>query len=91
MNLIPHAKTVLKHAWSVRLMALASILIFMEPVLSAGAQYITVDSVWVQMAVASAIGLVGVAAIWARVTFQTNLNEKIAEKEQAIGKPPTEG
>jgi predicted ferric reductase len=87
MNLIPHAWTVLKYAWSVRLMALASILIFLEPVISTGAQYVTVKSVWVQMGVASLIGLVGVAAIWARVTFQTTLRTKIAEKEAANGEP----
>lgn len=88
MNLIPHAWTVLKYAWSVRLMALASVLIFLEPVISAGAQYVTVKSVWVQMGVASLIGLVGVAAIWARVTFQTTLRTKLAEKESTDGKSP---
>lgn len=91
MNLIPHAWTTLKYAWSVRFMVLAVILIWLEPVLSELAQDLTFKSVWIRLGVAQFVGFFGVAAIWARVTFQSKLYEKIAEKEQDIGKPPTEG
>jgi hypothetical protein len=72
-------------------MVLCVLLIWFEPVISLGAQIVTGKSVLTQIAVNLVIGLVGVGAMWARVTFQTTLNQKIAEKEQDIGKPPTEG
>jgi hypothetical protein len=91
MNLIPHTWTTLKYAWSVRLTVLAVVLIWLEPVLSELAQDLTFKSVWIRLAVAQFVGFFGVAAIWARVTVQSTLHEKIAQKEQEIGKPPTEG
>jgi hypothetical protein len=79
---VPHAWTILKHAWSVRIMIAASLLMIMEPLISSALQSVTFDSVWINMAVALAIGLTGFAATWARVVFQQKLHDKLDEKER---------
>lgn len=88
MNLIPHAWVTLKYAWSVRIQVIAVVLVWFEPVLSELAQEATTKSIWIRLAVAQFVGLFGLAAIWARVTVQTKLHEKIEEKEIASGKSP---
>lgn len=84
MRLIPHAWTTIKHAWSVRLMGACVLLMLVEPVISGFVEeFVTGQSFWTRVAVKLLIAVVGILAIWARVTFQSTLQEKITEKESA--------
>lgn len=79
MRLIPEAWTVLIHGWSSRIMFLCVILQLLEqPIVDAIQQWITGYSWWTREITQIAIAAVGVIAIWARVTFQQKLQEKVA-------------
>jgi hypothetical protein len=78
MKLIPEAATVLIHAWSSRLMVICVLLQLLEqPIVDAIQQWITGYSWWTREIVQVLIAAVGVLAIWARVTFQSKLQQKI--------------
>ncbi|NTF43061.1 hypothetical protein [Rhizobium rhizogenes] len=78
MKLVPEAWTVLVHAWSSRLMVICVLLQLLEqPISDAIQQFITGYSWWMRETVQILIAAVGVLAIWARVTFQSKLQQKI--------------
>ncbi len=78
LKLVPEAWTVLLHAWSSRLMIICVVLqLFEQPIADAIQQGITGYSWWTREFVQVLIAAVGVLAIWARVTFQSKLQEKI--------------
>lgn len=77
-KLVPEAWTVLVHAWSSRLMVICVLLQLLEqPITDAIQQWITGYSWWTREIVQILIAAIGVLAIWARVTFQSKLQQKI--------------
>ncbi|WP_283196622.1 hypothetical protein [Rhizobium sp. BT04] len=84
--LVQNWRAVLKRAWSVRLMALALIIIIAEPVYLFFAANWVAKSFYVQLAMSVVTGLLTAAAIVARIIFQRKVSEDIAN-----GKPPAEG
>lgn len=80
MHLIPEAWTVIKYAWSVRIMVLCTIMQLLEqPIVDFIQQHITGYSWWVREGTAVLIASVGILAIYARVKFQQKLQDKLAE------------
>lgn len=75
---------VIKHAWSVRLMALALLFIVLEPVINFAAAW-GPRNVYIQFAMSVASGLLAAAAIVARIVFQQQISGELN------GKPPSEG
>ncbi len=83
--LVHNWRAVIKHAWSVRLMALALLCIVLEPVINfVGATWLS-RSLYIQLAMSAATGLFAVAAIVARVFVQQKISGDLN------GKPPAEG
>lgn len=87
MNLIPHAWTTFKYAWSIRFNVAAGLLILLEPLIQDFVADLTFQSPWIRVFVRLGIGLLNVASIWAKLTFQPKLQRKITEKEAVDGEP----
>ncbi|TAW55679.1 hypothetical protein ELI17_04705 [Rhizobium ruizarguesonis] len=83
--LVHNWRAVLKRAWSVRLMALALLLIIIEPVYSFAAVTWVSRNLYIQLAMSVATGLLAVAAIIARIFVQQKISGDLN------GKPPAEG
>ncbi|MGO6780358.1 hypothetical protein ACCS70_27855 [Rhizobium ruizarguesonis] len=83
--LVHNWRAVLKRAWSVRLMALALLLIIIEPVYSFAAATWVSRNLYIQLAMSVATGLLAVAAIIARIFVQQKISGDLN------GKPPAEG
>ncbi|MBC2802835.1 DUF7940 domain-containing protein [Rhizobium ruizarguesonis] len=83
--LVHNWRAVLKRAWSVRLMALALLLIIIEPVYSFAAATWVSRNLYIQLALSVATGLLAVAAIIARIFVQQKISGDLN------GKPPAEG
>ncbi|UWU29378.1 hypothetical protein N2600_05310 [Rhizobium sp. WSM1274] len=83
--LVHNWRAVLKHAWSVRLMALALLFIIIEPVYTFVAATWVSRNIYIQLAMSVATGLLAVAAIIARIFVQQKISGDLN------GKPPAEG
>jgi len=83
--LVSHWRAVLKHAWSVRFMALALIFIVIEPIYNFVAATWVSKNIWIQLGMQAATGLLAVAAIVARIFVQQKVSGDLN------GKPPSEG
>ncbi|TCA29101.1 hypothetical protein E0H70_18420 [Rhizobium leguminosarum bv. viciae] len=83
--LVHNWRAVIKHAWSVRLMALALLCIVLEPVYSFVAATWVSRNIYVQLAMSAITGLLAVAAIIARIFVQQKISGDLN------GKPPAEG
>ncbi|MGO6879488.1 hypothetical protein ACC734_16825 [Rhizobium ruizarguesonis] len=83
--LVHNWRGVLKRAWSVRLNALALLIIILEPVyLFCAATWVS-HNIYVQLAMSVVTGLLTAAAIIARIFFQKKVSGDLN------GKPPAEG
>lgn len=74
-KLVPNAGRVLKHAWSVRLMALCILTIVLEPVINTAAALVVGQSIYIQLGTSALAGLFGAGAIAARFVVQEKLKE----------------
>ncbi|NNG74329.1 hypothetical protein [Rhizobium laguerreae] len=83
--LVHNWREVLKRAWSVRLMALALLLIIVEPVYTFVSATWVSRNIYIQLAMSVATGLLAVAAIIARIFVQQKISGDLN------GKPPAEG
>ncbi|MBA5804002.1 hypothetical protein [Rhizobium changzhiense] len=83
--LVHNWRAVIKHAWSIRLMALALLFIIIEPVYSFAAATWVSRNIYIQLAMSVATGLLAVAAIVARIFVQQKISGDLN------GKPPAEG
>ncbi|MBB4443352.1 MULTISPECIES: hypothetical protein [Rhizobium] len=83
--LVHNWRAVLKRAWSVRLMALALLLIILEPVYSFVAATWVSRNIYIQLAMSAITGLLAAAAIIARIFVQQKISGDLN------GKPPAEG
>ncbi|MBY4632841.1 hypothetical protein [Rhizobium croatiense] len=83
--LVHNWRAVLRRAWSVRLMALALLLIIVEPIYSFVAATWVPRNIYIQLAMSAITGLFAVAAIVARIVFQQQISGELN------GKPPSEG
>ncbi|MGO6780356.1 hypothetical protein ACCS70_27870 [Rhizobium ruizarguesonis] len=83
--LVPNWRAVLKHAWSIRLMALALLCIVLEPVINFVAATWVSRNIYIQLAMSIVTGLITVAAIIARIFVQQKVSGDLN------GKPPAEG
>ncbi|MCJ9691592.1 hypothetical protein MOV76_08075 [Rhizobium sp. PRIMUS64] len=83
--LVHNWRAVLKHAWSVRLMALALVFIILEPIYNFVAATWVSRNIYIQLGMSAATGLLAVAAIIARIYVQQKVSGDLN------GKPPTEG
>ena len=83
--LVHNWREVLKRAWSVRLMALALLIIILEPVYLFVAANWVAKNLYVQLAMSVVTGLLTAAAIVARIVFQQKVSGDLN------GKPPAEG
>ncbi|TAX95796.1 hypothetical protein ELH94_04370 [Rhizobium leguminosarum] len=83
--LVHNWRAVIKHAWSVRLMALALLCIVLEPVYTFVAATWVSRNIYIQLAISAITGLLAVAAIIARIFVQQKISGDLN------GKPPAEG
>ncbi|PDT01032.1 hypothetical protein CO666_27325 [Rhizobium chutanense] len=83
--LVHNWRTVLRHAWSVRLMVLALLFIVLEPVINFVAATWVSRDLYIQLAMSAATGLFAAAAIVARIFVQQKISGELN------GKPPAEG
>ncbi|MBY2932514.1 hypothetical protein [Rhizobium leguminosarum] len=83
--LVSNWRAILKRAWSVRLNALALIIIVGEPVYLFFASTWVAKNIYVQLGMSLVTGLLTAAAIVARIFFQQKVSGDLN------GKPPTEG
>ncbi|MGR9405365.1 DUF7940 domain-containing protein [Rhizobium leguminosarum] len=83
--LVHNCREVLKRAWSVRLMALASLIIILEPVYLFFAATWVSHNIYIQLGMSVVTGLLAAAAIVARIFFQQKISGDLN------GKPPAEG
>ncbi|NEJ10474.1 hypothetical protein GR238_34505 [Rhizobium leguminosarum] len=83
--LVHNWREVLKHAWSVRLDALALLVIVLEPVYLFFAATWVSHNIYIQLAMSVVTGLLTAAAIVARIVFQRKISGDMN------GKPPAEG
>lgn len=83
--LVHNWRTVIKHAWSVRLMALAFVFIVLEPIYNFAAATWVSRNIWIQLGMSAATGLLAIAAIVARIYVQQKVSGDLN------GKPPEEG
>lgn len=83
--LVHNWRAVLKHAWSVRLMALALLFIIVEPVYTFVAATWVSRNIYIQLAMSVITGLLAAAAIIARIFVQQKISGDLN------GKPPAEG
>lgn len=82
--LVHNWRTVLRRAWSVRLMALALLFIVLEPVSNVLAATWVSGNLYIQLAMSTASGLFAAAAIVARIFVQQKISGELN------GKPPAE-
>lgn len=82
---IPHVWTQFKYAWSIRFNILAGLLILVEPEIQGFVADHVWRSTWAQLLVRLGIGALNLASIWAKLTWQPKLQQKIAEKEMQNG------
>lgn len=76
IRLIDEWRAVLKKAWSIWLMAGCVIVIVLEPVINTVVALITGNAPWwVSLSVSLLAGLLGLAAIWARITVQKDITK----------------
>lgn len=78
-------KAVLRHAWSVKFMALAFLFIILEPIYTFVAATWVAKNIYIQLAMSAITGLLAVAAIIARIFVQQKVSGDLN------GKPPSEG
>ncbi|MGO7185641.1 hypothetical protein ACCT14_15420 [Rhizobium brockwellii] len=83
--LVSNWRAVLKHAWSIRLMALALLFIIVEPIYTFVAATWVSRNIYIQLAMSAITGLLAVAAIIARIFVQQKISGDLN------GKPPAEG
>ncbi|MGR9253299.1 DUF7940 domain-containing protein [Rhizobium leguminosarum] len=83
--LVHNWREVLKRAWSVRLMALALLLIILEPIYNFVAATWVSHNIYIQLGMSMVTGLLTAAAIVARIFFQQKISGDLN------GKPPAEG
>ncbi|MBB4288888.1 hypothetical protein GGE16_000904 [Rhizobium leguminosarum] len=83
--LVHNWRAVIKHAWSIRLMALALLCIVLEPVINFVTATWVSHNLYIQLAMSVITGLVAVAAIVARIFVQQTISGDLN------GKPPAEG
>lgn len=76
-KLIPEASTVLRDAWSVRLMVLALAVVWLEGPLTTLVQYIAGGSLRSQLIAQAIVSTVMLLAIYARVVVQARMQERI--------------
>lgn len=74
-KLDPDWGRVLRYAWSVRLWALASLIILIEPFIGLLVDLSDGWSLWVRFALRSLAGVFGLLGIWARVTKQKEFED----------------
>ncbi|MBX5217235.1 MULTISPECIES: hypothetical protein [unclassified Rhizobium] len=82
--LVHNWRAVVRHAWSVRLMALALLFIVLEPVINFVAATWVSRNLYIQIGMSTASGLFAAAAIVARVFVQQKISGELN------GKPPAE-
>ncbi|WP_434712418.1 hypothetical protein NMA58_03820 [Rhizobium sp. YTUHZ045] len=82
--LVHNWRTVLRRAWSVRLMGLALLFIVLEPVSNVLAATWVSGNLYIQLAMSTASGLFAAAAIVARIFVQQKISGELN------GKPPAE-
>ncbi|MGO7537756.1 hypothetical protein ACC680_04050 [Rhizobium ruizarguesonis] len=83
--LVHNWREVLKRAWSVRLMALALLLIIVEPIYTFVAATWVSGNLYIQLGMSVITGLLAAAAIIARIFVQQKISGDLN------GKPPAEG
>lgn len=83
--LVHNWREVLKLAWSVRLMALALLIIILEPVYLFFAATWVSHNIYIQLGMSVVTGLLAAAAIVARIFVQRKISGDLN------GKPPAEG
>ncbi|MGR9076273.1 DUF7940 domain-containing protein [Rhizobium leguminosarum] len=83
--LVHNWREVLKRAWSVRLMALALLIIILEPVYLFFAATWVSHNIYIQLGMSVVTGLLTAAAIVARIVFQQKISGDLN------GKPAAEG
>lgn len=83
--LVPNWRVVLKHAWSIRLMALALLFIVLEPVYTFVAATWVSHNIYIQLAMSAATGIFAVAAIIARIFVQQKISGDLNGKSPAEG------
>ena len=84
--LVHNWREVLKHAWSVRLMALSLVFIILEPIYNFVAATWVAKNIYIQLGMSAFTGLLAAAAIIARIYVQQKVSGDLAN-----GKPPEEG
>lgn len=82
--LVHNWRAVLKHAWSVRLMALAFLFIALEPIYTFVAATWVSRNIYIQLGMSIVTGLLTIAAIIARIYVQQKVSGDMN------GKPPEE-
>ncbi len=83
--LVSNWRAVIKHAWSVRLMSAALLLIILEPVYNFVAATWVSKNIYIQLGMQAFTGLLAAAAILARIFIQQKVSGDLN------GKPPPEG
>ncbi|MGO8068718.1 hypothetical protein AB9E28_24720 [Rhizobium leguminosarum] len=83
--LVHNWRAILKHAWSVRLMGAALLLIILEPIYNFVAATWVVKNIYIQLGMSAFTGLLAAAAIVARIYVQQKVSGDLN------GKPPAEG
>ncbi|MBX4908348.1 MULTISPECIES: hypothetical protein [Rhizobium] len=79
--LVHNWRAVIKHAWSVRLMALALLFIVLEPVINFVAATWVSRNLYIQIALSTASGLFAAAAIVARIFVQQKISGELNDKQ----------
>lgn len=80
MTFVAHPWVQLKYAWSIRFNLLAALLILGEPAILGFFNDHIWRSTWSQLVVRLAIGMLNLLAIWAKLTWQPKLQQKLEEK-----------
>ncbi|TAX57106.1 hypothetical protein ELI01_18675 [Rhizobium leguminosarum] len=83
--LVYNWRAILKHAWSVRFMGGALLLIILEPIYNFVAATWVVKNIYIQLGISAFTGILAAAAIVARIYVQQKVSGDLN------GKPPPEG